>query len=318
MNAVPPQAIERIEVLRDGAAAQYGSDAISGVINIVLKSGVDSGRLATHFSQTEEGDGRAVAGTLSEGIAIGDSGGFLNGTVQVSDRGSTDRSGTYNNTVYLPLLSDSRYFGPLTADERARQLQDDALVAERGFDRNAMVVGNASSRDYRAFFNSAVPISGSLQMYGFGGYNRRYGRAAGFYRYPNAVLTRNLTLYPDGYLPFIETDIDDATLAIGARRTPDHGWNVDLSNKHGFNSIQFEVDNSLNPSLGAQSPRHFHNGTLSFAQNTTNLDFSRRLDKLGRLRSFNMAFGAEYRVARHPTIAGPGDGRAGIQRLQAG
>lgn len=299
MNSVPPQAIERIEVLRDGAAAQYGSDAISGVINIVLKSGADTGRLATHFSQTEEGDGRTVVGSFSDGIALGNAGGFLNGTLQYSDRGATDRSGTYNNTVYLPLLSDSRYFGTFTADEYSRKLADDALVAERGFDRSAMVVGNASSKDYRGFFNSALPISGTLQVYGFGGYDRRNGRAAGFYRYPNAVMTRNLTLYPDGYLPFIETDIDDVTLALGAKRTSDQGWNVDLSNEHGFNSIEFEVDNSLNPSLGAQSPRHFYSGALSFDQNTTNLDFSRRLDRLGGLRSFNMAFGAEYRVDRY-------------------
>lgn len=303
MNAVPTGAIERVEVLRDGAAAQYGSDAIAGVINIVLQEGAAPLKVTNVYSQTQEHDGQTAVGSVSYGAPIGDAGGFINGTLQYSDRNATDRSGTYDNTVYLPPLEQSRYFVPLAPEDLARQQQDEALVQQRGFDRNAMVVGNASSRSYRAFFNSAAPVSREVDVYSFGGYERRHGRAAGFYRYPNSISTQNLTVYPDGYLPFIETDIDNLTLALGMKREPDEGWKLELSNKYGFNTIAFEVDNSLNPSLGALSPRHFYCGELSFAQDTINLDVSRRLQSW-LVRSFNMAFGAEYRIDRYGIGAG--------------
>jgi iron complex outermembrane receptor protein len=303
MSVVPAEAIERIEVLRDGAAAQYGSDAIAGVINIVLRNGVGSNSFVTMHSQTKAGDGQTTLGSLNYGVRIGGEG-FLNGTLQYSDRGPTNRSGTYNNTVYQPRLPDSRYFAPLTPAEQLSQLQDNALVEERGFDRNAMIVGNASARNYRTFFNSAVPIGDGIEVYGFGGYNQRSGRAAEFYRYPNVPQTGNLSIYPDGYLPFLETNIQDMTLAIGVRRRENDGWNVDLSSEYGRNSIAFEVDNTLNPSLGTLSPTHFYCGKLGFAQHTTNLDFSRSLDTPGALQSLHMAFGAEYRTDRYRIDAG--------------
>ncbi|NJO12203.1 MAG: TonB-dependent receptor [Gammaproteobacteria bacterium] len=298
LNTVPTAAIERIEVLRDGAAAQYGSDAIAGVVNIVLKSDSSAGTFASQFGRTKQGDGDAYVGSLNQGFRLGERG-FLNATLSFSDRDPTDRSGTYNNTVYLAPLPATRFATPLTPAELARQQQDNDLVMQRGFDRDAMIVGNSKSRNYNGFFNAAVPVGEQWRIYSFGGYNQRDGRAAGFYRFPNATRTRNLNIYPNGYLPFIETDIEDRTAALGFTRTSDVGWQFDLSGKYGANSIGFEVDNSLNASLGDVSPTHFYSGKLQFAQYTTNLDLRKRIVDPIWVNTFNMAFGVEYRVDQY-------------------
>jgi iron complex outermembrane receptor protein len=201
LNAVPAAAIGRIEVLRDGAAAQYGSDAIAGVINIGLKRNNSGIEWRNQAGISKQGDGEILQTSVNIGSKLGD-GGFINTTLAFIDRGATDRSGTYNNTVYLAPLPATRFFTPLTAAELLRQQQDEALVQQRGFDRRGMVVGNSAATTYSGFMNTGVPIGG-WEAYGFAGWTHREGRAAGFYRYPNNPRTSNLTLFPDGFLPFI-------------------------------------------------------------------------------------------------------------------
>jgi len=301
LNAIPVGAIERIEVLRDGAAAQYGSDAIAGVINVILKKNIGNLTFTNQVGQTKQGDGKTYVGNLNYGIGLGNKGGYLNATLNFSDRSPTNRTGSYNNTVYLPILPATRFPGttfyvPLTDAQLTSQQQDNALVAQRGFDRNGMIVGNSKAQNYAGFLNMALPVSSNWELYAFGGFNQRYGRAAGFYRYPNNTRANNLTIFPDGYLPFIETNIKDYSAAAGIRRTAKTGWNVDLSNVYGGNSIDFSVKNSLNASLGNASPKDFYCGQLSFSQNTSNLNFSKGFQNFGFTKFFNAAFGAEYRI----------------------
>ena len=301
LNAIPVGAIERIEVLRDGAAAQYGSDAIAGVINVILKKSVGVLTFNNQVGQTKAGDGQAYIGSLNYGVGLGNKGGYLNATLNYSQRNPTNRTGTYNNTVYSGTLPATRFLGtafyvPLTAAENTRQQQDNALVSQKNFDRDGMIVGNAKTQNIAGFINLALPISENWELYAFGGFNQRYGKAAGFYRYPNNVRASNLTVYPDGYLPFIETDIKDFSGAVGVRKTSTTGWNIDFSNVYGGNSIDFSVSNSLNASLGVASPKNFYCGQLKFVQNTTNLGFSKGFKDLGFTKTFNMAFGAEYRI----------------------
>ena len=301
LNAIPVGAIERIEVLRDGAAAQYGSDAIAGVINVILKKSIGVLTFNNQVGQTKAGDGQAYIGSLNYGLGLGNKGGYLNATLNYSQRNPTNRTGTYNNNVYSAGLPATRFQGttfyvPLTAAETTRQQQDNALVSQKGFDRDGMIVGNAKTQNIAGFVNLALPISENWELYAFGGFNQRYGKAAGFYRYPNNVRASNLTVYPDGYLPFIETDIKDFSGAVGIKKTSTAGWNIDFSNVYGGNSIDFSVSNSLNASLGVASPKNFYCGQLKFIQNTTNLGFSKGFKDLGFTKTFNMAFGAEYRI----------------------
>jgi iron complex outermembrane recepter protein len=304
LNAIPAGAIERIEVLRDGAAAQYGSDAIAGVINVVLKKNVRSGTFFSQAGQTSRGDGQTLIGNLNYGLLLGQKGGFLNLTLNASHRNPTNRTGMYNNTVYLASLPATRFPGtpvyvPLTTAQQTTQTQDNELVSQRGFDRNGMIVGNARAQNYAGFYNAALPIGNAWEVYSFGGFNQRYGRAAGFYRYPNNSRTNNLSLLPNGYLPFIETDIKDLTLAAGIRRVTKTGWNIDLSNMYGGNSLRFDVDNSINASMGNTTPTNFYCGTLRFTQNTTNVNVSKGIQNFGFTKFFNVAFGAEYRTDRY-------------------
>ncbi|WP_338501510.1 TonB-dependent receptor [Sphingomonas kaistensis] len=307
MNAIPAAAIERIEVLRDGAAAQYGSDAIAGVINIGLKRRDHGIEWRNQAGITKQGDGELLQSSVNAGFGLGDSG-FLNATALFIDRGYTDRSGVYNNTVYLAPLPATRFPGfsfsvPLTAAEIARQQQDDALVQQRNFDRKGMIVGNSAAKTYSGFLNAGLPVGG-WDAYAFGGWTHRDGRAAGFYRYPNNPRTSNLTLFPDGYLPFIETGIDDYTAAVGIRRGGRNDLVIDISSKFGGNQIKFDVDNSINASLGNATPTHFYAGKLTFQQFTNNLDVSKTFDGLFGTRTFNVAGGVELRFDRYGIGAG--------------
>ena len=302
LNAIPAAAVERIEVLRDGAAAQYGSDAIAGVINVGLKRSDSGVEWRNQAGITKQGDGHVLQSSVNAGTTLGD-GGFLNATLQFIDRGFTDRSGPYNNTVYLAPLPADRFFRQLTPAEAARQAQDNALVQQRGFDRRNMIVGNSAARSYAGFVNMGAPV-GDWEGYAFGGWTHRDGRAAGFYRYPNNPRTSNLTLFPDGYLPFIETGIDDYTLAGGFRRGGRGELVIDVSSKVGGNEISFDVDNSINASLGNATPTHFYAGKLTFQQFTNNVDLSKAVDGFLGTQTFNVAAGAELRFDRYAIGAG--------------
>lgn len=299
LNTVPTLAVERIEVLRDGAAAQYGSDAIAGVINIALKKADHGFSMQNQVGITKQGDGFNYTGAVNGGMKLGDAGGFLNGTLQYTYREPTNRTGTYNNTVYLAPLPATRFTTPLTAAELARQAADNVIVAQRKFDRRGMIVGNAKAVGYNAFVNAGLPIGADWEAYSFGGASLRKGRAAGFYRYPNAPRTSNLTLFPDGFLPFIETRIVDKTAAIGIRRDVKDDWTVDLSTKYGSNAIDFEVDNTINASMGAASPTHFYAGQLKFQQFTTNADVARTWTNTMGLETLTLAFGSELRFDKY-------------------
>ncbi|MFL5382075.1 MAG: TonB-dependent receptor domain-containing protein [Longimicrobiaceae bacterium] len=267
LNAIPASAIERIEILRDGAAAQYGSDAIAGVINIVLKSGARREAMAS-LGQTTRGDGEVVQLAATGAADVGENG-FVSVSAEFRDRGQTNRS-----------LPDTRqqYF---TGDPRN---SNRALVNHRQ--------GDSDSRDIGGFLNAALPLAPWAQLYAFGGLSRRDGEAAGFFRRANDARTIR-ALHPDGFLPLISTDIVDGSGAVGVRGTL-AGFHYDLSGVHGRNSFAFSVLNSNNVSMGAASPTDFYAGKLKFDQTTANLDFSRALS-VGLPESVNVAFGAEYR-----------------------
>jgi iron complex outermembrane recepter protein len=301
LNSIPVGAIERIEVLRDGAAAQYGSDAIAGVINVVLKQSTGKLTFNNQIGQTKAGDGQAYVGNLNYGFNLGKKGGFLNLTLGFNHRNPTNRTGTYNNTVYLATLPQTRFEDfsfsrPLTAAELTRQTNDNNQVAQNSFDRDGMIVGNSRSQNYSVFANMAIPLQKDWEVYANGGYNQRYGKAAGFYRYPNNSRTNNLTLYPNGYLPLILTDIKDNEVSAGIRKVSKTGWNIDFSNTYGGNSIDFNVENSLNASMLNTSPKDFYCGQLAFRQNTINANFSKGFQNFGFTKFFNMAYGAEFRI----------------------
>jgi iron complex outermembrane recepter protein len=286
LNAIPSASIRRIEVLRDGAALQYGSDAIAGVINIVTKNSTDYLDVNSRAGVTGEGDGERLEASANYGIPIGERGGFVNFTTQFLERAATNRSGTYN--------------GPIYTDDAAA---DDATLAANGLTRNdlKMKIGESAATVAMVGYNMEIPVGDHATFYSFGDLSHRYGRAAGFYRFPRQTAQTVPEYYPNGFLPEIATTIDDRAVTLGVR-AQQAGWNIDLSLTHGQNVFQFNVENSVNASLGTGSPTTFDAGSLHFSQTVGDIDLRRPL-AVG-LKQLSFVLGSEFRVENYAIGAG--------------
>ena len=354
LNAIPSFAIERIEVLRDGAAAQYGSDAIAGVINIVLKKnanylsgGIQYGANLSSGSNNFKGgaDGQTAQVDLNYGTSLGKPGSFLNITGTAVTRQATSRAGIRSNAIfnaynavenraaqngveinslfsninttpnsaqiltslkqYAPQVS---YFTPAqqsaiasasTLTQMQTALNFDVTnneLAYRGQQRSDynMSVGQSELASGQAYYNAKYPLSEITSLYSFGGISYRNGKSYAFNRLPNGSGTFT-QVYENGFLPEIESDILDASAAVGVT-TELFGFDTDLSSNLGTNSFKYDVNNTINATLGTNSPFSFDAGKVSFLQSTTNLDFSRKYDVLAGL---NVAFGGEFRYENY-------------------
>ena len=268
LNAIPVSAIERIEILRDGAAAQYGSDAIAGVINVVLRA--DANRsISASLGQTTEGDGRVSQVQANYGVGFANNG-VLHFSAEFRDRDSTNRT----RPDVTPQCTNGTYTVP------------NCVEGPR-----VSWAGDANSRDWGAFMNTALPLSNGMELYAFGGYSQREGLAAGFFR--RAFDDRTVrAVYPNGFLPLISSDIADGSLAAGLRGVV-AGWSWDIGGVYGQNGFEFGVHNSINTSMGVNSPRDFYAGALRFNQMTFNGDITRQFGTM--IGPVNVAVGAEFR-----------------------
>lgn len=259
MSAIPATSIERIEILRDGAAAQYGSDAIAGVINLVLKkstgfldANVSYGQYITKYDKNfalykitnktddpsvKARDGENFQASLGYGFDIGK--GYLNLTGEYISREPTNRTGTYTGAVYPNVNGVNK---------------DDSLLSVNGLTRNFfdMHVGNSAMKGGGIMYNFGYPVNDKSEFYLFGGYSKKRGRAAGVYRYPSGIpgnakvyAANVFALYPNGFLPEIVSDISDFSTAVGFR-TKFNQWNFDISNTYGINKFDFGVEKSVN------------------------------------------------------------------------
>ncbi len=307
-NAIPSSAIKRIEVLRDGAAAQYGSDAIAGVINIILKDDVDTGDANLYWGQTYEGDGDTWNGNANYGMRVGTDG-FLNLTAEWRDRYRTNRAGHTGTRQYDWVEED-----PGRAADNIIEIKDDEgnIVEEKPvwfdsreytFDRQNFRIGDADSSQKVGFYNFGLPVIGNMELYSFGGYSTRQNNSAGFYRRANQSERTVTDIYPDGFLPEINTDIEDVSLALGADWTHDAtDLNVDVSVNHGLNTFDFFISNSMNASYGATSPTSAEAGGFELSHTAFNLDVSCPLEYQSSL--INLAGGVEFRREGYGIHAG--------------
>ena len=303
LNALPAAAVERIEILRDGAAAQYGSDAIAGVINIVLKKNTGELTAGSTASVRRRGDGLSTRTSLNYGVGLGKNGGYLNVTTEFATQaialpaGRKD-AGLYNGPIYGGGANTRGYDAIYTKEI------DDAILASRGIDRHYFDQrggGSNKAKDALLFFNAAIPLKEEFELYAFGGVSHRSSEFTAVYRLPGWTERNNTMLYPDGFLPEMQNSITDKSLAIGIRgRIGD--WRVDISNVYGKNDFGNEITNSLNASMGVKSPTTFNAGRYNASQNTAGIDINRYFDKA--LHGVNVAFGAQYRVETYQIIAG--------------
>lgn len=270
LNTIPVAAIDHIEILRDGAAAQYGSDAIAGVINVVLKSTTKELTGSINGGIHTTGDGVIFNPNLNYGLKIGENG-FLNITAEVLSKEKTFRP------------SDSQF-----ADSNPRVLFGDASYVNSSF-----------------YLNSEVALSGKTKFYSSGGINFRSTDAQGFTVEANS--DRNVkSVFPNGYEPRIGSDIFDGSLTIGLKTKTNNGWEIDLYNTYGKNNLKLSTLNTVNPSqvlsTNVKNQINFDAGGYSLSQNTTGLTFTKSLENV--LSGVNISLGSEFRTDAYGVVAG--------------
>jgi iron complex outermembrane recepter protein len=292
LNSIPTAAVSRIEVLRDGAAAQYGSDAIAGIVNLSLKNDDDGGSVGLTVGLNKEGDGFTTKASINQGLKLGSDGGFINYTLEYFGTEGTNRSDPYDGVLYP--AAPANYTGPTaafpytTATPRA-----DRNVYPQG----PFVVGNYGSnrnRTYQAFLNAERPVSETVKFYLFGGYSRKDIRAFGFFRAPATASNAVLSIFPDGYVPELPGRSIDYSINLGMKAELG-GWDVDLGYGFGHNKLDQFANNTVNASLGAASPTSFYVGRTAFTQQVVDLTASKGLGEVGGMNGLNIAVGAQWR-----------------------
>ena len=316
MNGFPEASVDRIEILRDGASAQYGSDAIAGVINIILKKDINHWTINTGWSGycdnkfnsrkfnagNQYYSGNAIDGgsnslSVNNGVAVGKKGGYLNFSLNYFDQGKTyrqvDTANWQTKKYALPYLNTGR-----------------------------RAYGDGSVTTVGGMYNLEIPSGNNKKtsFYSFGGYNYKSSDAFAYSRnwsakperfpvtvggvridVPGIMRTAN-----DGevyYNPHIQTKISDASLAAGVKGGADKGWNWDISNNIGYNNFHYYGDKTFNASLiGKSTPTHFDDGGFNFLQNTLNADFNKTFASVAE--GLNLGLGAEFRYERYTIYSG--------------
>ena len=218
LNAIPLSAVDHIEVLRDGASARYGSDAIAGVINVILKHADHGGSVSSKFGEYKKGDGiqRNISGNT--GLALGDNG-FINLSGEGADNDYTNRAGK---------------------DYRA------ASIGSTTYGQQVFRQGEPATNEGKFQFNAEYAFNDAAELYTFGGYSKRRGETAAFYRASNA--SNNLpALNPNGYLPLIKGNLEDTSLVVGLRGLLAYDWHYDLSANYGKNQYALSTKPSTPP-----------------------------------------------------------------------
>lgn len=280
LNAIPALALERMEILKDGAAAQYGSDAIAGVINLVLKKNHVGGLTKTDIGITHKGDGFTFATAVNNGFSLGKKGGYLNITLSAQSVQGTDRSDPYIGRFY----SDNK-------------ITDDSIRNARGVwptNRLAYVMkfGTNETKGFQSFVNMGIPLKKNWNWYAFGGTSRKNVIGESFFRTGKANDPNGSPLYPDGYTPVLPGKTADYSIFTGIEKNSSNGWKIDLGTGYGYNHLDIYSNESANASKGLDSQTDFYVGRASFAQSLTELDFSKTIKKTGTIKWINIAFGS--------------------------
>lgn len=310
LNTIPTAIIKSIEVLRDGASAQYGSDAIAGVLNLRLREDRDGGELSLSFgarhtdfetisgaapananwtvpaiAKQSASDGEALTASLWKGFALGEDG-FLTVALEYKDQQRTERGG-YDFRQQYPLVGGA--FDP----------------REATINRFNSWYGEPDMQQATFFANAGNKLANGVEIYGWASYQNRDALSAGFYR--RALDDRNvLAIYPNGFLPLIAPEVDDLSVAGGAKWESGN-WSYDASLVYGKNKMAFTIKNTLNRSLGASSKTVFDAGGFDYDQLALNLSAVRQVQVASFASPLNVAVGLEARRESYSIFAGEPD-----------
>ncbi len=330
MATIPAVAIQNIEVLRDGAAAQYGSDAIAGVINFLLKNNREGGSVSIDTGQYSEGDGASTTVQGNIGLPLGDNG-FLSISGEFYEADQTTRAEQYcgswfcldpNNPTYQDFI-DNTYTSDGLEKTRIDYATDPTFLsnihkANIGDGDVVQPWGQPPAEAARVFFNAGIDLDGNNELYGFGNFSDSSSNGSFFYRYPyNGTIEElrepdgsiyfPLEKHPGGFTPRFFGDVRDVSIVGGVRGEMDNGLAYDFSARSGESEIQYTLSNTINPSMGPDSPTSFRPGDLVNSETQLQADFSYELDN-GAL----FAFGASWMDESYEVVEGEPDSyRAG-------
>ncbi|MBC2667148.1 TonB-dependent receptor [Novosphingobium flavum] len=300
---IPSLALKSVEVLRDGAAAQYGSDAIAGVINFILKDADHGGSITAQAGQYYRGDGDSVMLAANMGMKLTDRG-FLNVTAQYSKDDFTTRANQYTSTTF---------------DAASYAAANPAYAALIDLNTPLQKWGQPKSQAFRAVINSGIDVGDSAQVYAFGNFSSSKGSAYANYRYPaNAQPVNGIPVrladgtqwsftevFPAGFSPVFSGLVTDWSAVAGIKSTGSSAFTYDISARYGWDKLAYEIENTVNASLGASSPRSFKPSTYVEGELSLNADMSYTVPAGIFASPLVISFGGEYRDERY-TIR-PGD-----------
>ncbi len=338
MATIPAVALQSIEVLRDGAAAQYGSDAIAGVINFLLKENREGGSVSIDSGQYSEGDGASTTVQGNIGLPLGDNG-FLSISGEFYEADQTTRSNQYCESWFCLNPNDPSYTAfenagsassirgvgwngnPATRLHYGRDNQtflSNTHLANIGDGDVVQPWGQPEAEAARVFFNAGIELDDNNELYGFGNFSDSTSNGSFFYRYPyNGTIEElrepdgsvyfPLEKHPGGFTPRFFGDVRDVSVVGGIRGEMDNGLGYDFSARTGESEIQYTLSNTINPSMGPESPTSFRPGDLINSETQLQADFTYELDN-GAL----IAFGASWMDESYEVVQGEEDSyRAG-------
>jgi iron complex outermembrane receptor protein len=292
LDMIPVAAIDHIEVLRDGAAAQYGSDAIAGVINIILKDDNSGGSAGFTAGQNfDRSDGELYQANLNFGMKLGENG-FANFSLNLKKQEMSNRA--------LPLAECTRTATTTCLYPLVGGQLDPRDAAAVGTERIVTTsFGAMPSRSINTGLNAGYDV-GDVHLYAFGTYSQRRSDLWYSYRYPKDV-NNVMGIYPNGYRPHVMIDEEDFEFVLGAKGLV-AGWDWDFSTGYGRNRARQSSEGTVNPTLGVLSPTEFYIGTLKSSEFVTSLDLTRGYDVGGG--NLQVSAGAQHRHERYQTFAG--------------
>ena len=288
MNAIPTSFLDNIEILRDGASALYGSDAIGGVINLQLRR-ASKGEATFSTGETTEGDGRTQRIALNGGLSFANDG-FVFVGLDWQDKEHTNRSGLSGTTLYTPDAG--------TTDPTRCNADDNSGCDPREFtaNRRYMIVGDPETKSHAGIIHAGVRW-GASDIAGFILTTDRDNQSTGFYREADDPTRNVLAIYPNGFLPRINSDIDDRAIGLTADFILGD-WDAKLAYGQGKNTFDFFITNSLNASFGEISPREADSGGFSHAERLLDFDLRRSENQ------YDVAIGVQARREIYAIRAG--------------
>jgi iron complex outermembrane recepter protein len=304
LNTIPFSAIEKVEILRDGASAQYGSDAIAGVVNTRLKESTGTS-VSLHLGQHYKGDGEKFRLGIYHGIDLSKKG-FLSFSGDILYRNPVFHGGEYKGTVYYPTIPpnySSQQRDSITALDNQR-------IAERGFDRKkAGNAGTTKSKSFGFLINGAYLINTKIELFWTGTLHYQTLKFLSQHILPRNTAAINTLLFPDGFKAFTKPTTWNVSGIAGARGIIGKGIHWEYSTAYGINSIRYNAGNTNNASqqntLGKNSPTTFYTGSVNYQQVTNSIHFTKNINKPeDKLNVINLGWGAELRLEKFGMKAG--------------